>query len=122
MDRGEKRLDATLKIVQTGMKMLVKMEKENSEFRKETREAIHALIESQMRTDAVVFELGTQVTALGRQVQALGLKIDRFVDGFRNGGKGSRGGRARLEQWTWRGAWIAWKSGSTQPSRSFRPA
>ena len=53
MDRVEKRLDATLKIVQTGMKMLVKMEKENSEFRKETREAIHALIESQMRTDAV---------------------------------------------------------------------
>ena len=102
MDRVEKRLDATLKIVQTGMKMLVKMEKENSEFRKETREfkketreAIHALIESQMRTDAVVFELGTQVTALGTQVKALGLKIDRFVDGFRNGGDGSRGGPRR---------------------------
>ena len=96
MDRVERRLDATLKIVQTGMKMLVKMEKVNSEFRKETREAIHALIESQMRTDATVAKLstqvtalGTQVTALGTQVKALGLKIDRFVDGFRSGGNGS---------------------------------
>lgn len=79
MDRVEKRLDATLKIVQTGMKMLVKMEKENSEFRKETREAIHALIESQMRTDAAL--------------KALGTKIDRFVDGFRSGGNGSAGRR-----------------------------
>jgi len=100
MDRVEKRLDATLKIVQTGMKMLVKMEKENSEFRKESREAIHALIESQMRTDAVVSALGmqvaalgAQVTALGTQVTALGTKIDRLVDGFRDGGNGSRGGR-----------------------------
>ena len=82
MDRVEKRLDATLKIVQTGMKMLAKMEKENAEFRKETREfaaetheAIHALIESQMRTGAIV--------------KALGLKIDRFVDGFNTGGSGS---------------------------------
>ena len=79
MDRVEKRLDATLKIVQTGMKMLVKMEKENAEFRKETREAIHALIESQMRTGAVL--------------TALGIKIDRFVDGLRNGGNGSGGRR-----------------------------
>jgi len=80
MDRVERRLDATLKIVQTGMKMLVKMEKENAEFRKETREAIHALIESQMRTDAIL--------------KALGIKIDRFVDGFGTGGNGS-GGRRR---------------------------
>jgi hypothetical protein len=79
MDRVEKRLDATLKIVQTGMKMLVRMEKENAEFRKETRQAIHALIESQMRTDAAL--------------KALGIKIDRFVDGFRNGGNGSGGRR-----------------------------
>ena len=89
MDRVERRLDATVKIVQTGMKLLVKMEKENSEFRKETREAIHALIEAQMRTDATVAKLSTQVTALGTQVKALGLKIDRFVDGFRSGGNGS---------------------------------
>ena len=93
MDRVEKRLDATLKIVQTGMKMLVKMEKENSEFRKETREAIHALIESQMRTDAVVSALGTQVAELGTQVKALGFKIDRLVDGFGNGGNGYGRGR-----------------------------
>jgi hypothetical protein len=81
MDRVEKRLDATLKLVQTGMKMLVKMEKENREFRKETREAIHALIESQMRTDAIV--------------TALGVEIDRFIDGLRTGGNGSGGGRHR---------------------------
>jgi hypothetical protein len=87
----EKRLEATLKLVQTGMKMLVKMEKENREFRKErrefatetrafkkeTRQAVHALIESQMRTDAIV--------------KALGIKIDRFIDGFSTGnGSGGR--------------------------------
>ena len=83
MDRVERRLDATLKIVQTGMKMLVKMEKENAEFRKETREAIHALIESQMRTDAIL--------------KALGIKIDRFADGFGTGGNGSGGGRRLAE-------------------------
>ena len=93
MDRVEKRLDATLKIVQTGMKMLVKMEKENIEFRKETREAIHALIEAQMRTDAVVSALGTQVTALGAQVKTLGIKIDRLVDGWNSGNGSGRGGR-----------------------------
>jgi hypothetical protein len=102
MDRVEKRLDATLKIVQTGMKMLVKMEKENAEFRKETREAIHALIDSQMRTDAqlnlagltaTVTALGTQVSDLGKQVKALGIKIDRLVDGLGTRGNGSGGGR-----------------------------
>jgi hypothetical protein len=100
MDRVEKRLDATLKIVQTGMKMLVKMEKENSEFRKETRDAIHALIEAQMRTDAqladlatTVAGLGTQVTALGTQVKALGIKIDRLVDGWNSGNGSGRGRR-----------------------------
>jgi predicted nuclease with TOPRIM domain len=94
MDRVEKRLDATLKLVQAGMKMLVKMEKENREFRKETREfkketreAIHALIDAQMRTDAQIAELTTTV-------KALGIKMDRFVDGFRSGGNGS-GGRRR---------------------------
>ena len=59
MDKFERRLDATLKIVQTGMKLLVKvqqetraMQQENREFREETRRAISALIEAQMRTDA----------------------------------------------------------------------
>jgi len=107
MDRVEKRLDATLKIVQTGMKMLVKMEEQNREFRKEmrefaaetrefkneTREAIHALIESQMRTDAVVSALGTQVAELGTQVKALGIKIDRLVDGWIGGNGYGRGRR-----------------------------
>jgi len=107
MDRVEKRLDATLKIVQTGMKMLVKMEEQNREFRKETREfaaetrefkketreAIHALIDAQMRTYAIVSSLGTQVADLGKQVKALGIKIDRFLDGLGAGGNGSGGGR-----------------------------
>jgi len=100
MDRVEKRLDATLKIVQTGMKMLVKMEKENSEFRKETREfkketreAIHALIESQMRTDAQLADLATTVAGLGAQVKALGTKIDRLVDGLNSGNGSGRGRR-----------------------------
>jgi aminocarboxymuconate-semialdehyde decarboxylase len=85
MDRVERRLDATVKIVQTGMKLLVKMEKENSEFRKETREANHALIEAQMRTDAALTHLGTNVNGRNlsdpaffpvfERCQALGLPI-----------------------------------------------
>lgn len=71
--RTERRLDATLKIVQTGMKLLVKMQQETREskkemrefknemrefknemrdFKTETQQAINALIAAQMRTDA----------------------------------------------------------------------
>lgn len=38
MDKIERRLDATTKLVKTGMRMLVKMQKEQQEFQKETRE------------------------------------------------------------------------------------
>lgn len=85
MDRVERRLDATLKIVQTGMKMIVKMEKENRDFREETRYAIKALIAAQMRTDAVVAEMGRKITEVGA-------KIDRLTDAllkppFNGGGR-----------------------------------
>jgi adenylate kinase len=57
MGRTERRLDATLKIVQTGMKMLVKMQQESREFKnemrdfkKETQRGINTLIAAQMRT------------------------------------------------------------------------
>jgi predicted nuclease with TOPRIM domain len=74
----ERRVDATLKIVQTGMRLLVKLQQENAEFRKdikefkrevrefkqETRRAIHALIEAQMRTDAKLDRLSEKVEAL----------------------------------------------------------
>jgi hypothetical protein len=66
MGRTERRLDATLKIVQTGMKMLVKMQQDTRDFKKEVRDfkgemrdfknetqrGINALIAAQMRTDA----------------------------------------------------------------------
>ena len=73
MGRTERRLDATLKIVQTGMKLLVKMQQETREskkemrdfkkemrdfkgemrdFKNETQRGINALIAAQMRTDA----------------------------------------------------------------------
>lgn len=68
MARVERRLDGTLKLVKMGMKMLVQLErglkaaqKETKEFKKETREAINALIEAQTRTET---------------------KIDRLVDGL----------------------------------------
>ena len=64
MSRTERRLDATLKIVQTGMKLLVKMQqdtreskKEMREFKEETRRGINALIAAQMRSDARVDRL-----------------------------------------------------------------
>ena len=80
MDRVERRLDATLKIVQTGMKMIVKMEKENRDFREETRYAIKALIAAQMRTDAVVAEMGVRITEMGRKITEVGAKLDRLTD------------------------------------------
>jgi hypothetical protein len=59
MGRTERRLDATLKIVQTGMKLLVKMQQETREskkemrdFKNETQRGINALIAAQMPTDA----------------------------------------------------------------------
>ena len=61
MDKFDRRLDATLKIVQTGMKMLVKMQKDTRELKQETREmkqetremkhAINAMIAAQIRCD-----------------------------------------------------------------------
>lgn len=57
MDKFERRLDATLKIVQTGMKLLVKVQQENREFREETRRAINALVEAQMRSEVKVDRL-----------------------------------------------------------------
>jgi hypothetical protein len=59
MGRTERRLDATLKIVQIGMKLLVKMQQETREFKKEmrefkeeTRSGIDALIAAQVRSEA----------------------------------------------------------------------
>jgi len=71
MSRTERRLDATLKIVQTGMKLLVKMQQDSREskkemrefkdeireFKEETRRGINALIAAQMRSDARVDRL-----------------------------------------------------------------
>ena len=68
MDRAERRLDATLKIVQTGMKTLVKTQQdtrelkkemrdfkdEMREFKNETQRGINALIAAQMRSDVKV--------------------------------------------------------------------
>ena len=68
VDKLERRLDATLKLVQTGMKMLVKMQQDSRDFKKETQHAIDALIAAQMRTDA---------------------KLDRLIDALtRNRGNG----------------------------------
>ena len=71
MDKVERRLDSTLKLLQTGMKILVKMQQEHREFKKENREfkeevrefknetrrGINALIAAQMRSEAKVDRL-----------------------------------------------------------------
>jgi hypothetical protein len=70
MDKMDRRLDATLKIVQTGMKMLVKMQEgmremkeDTRQFKTETRQAINALIAAQQRSDA---RLDRFIASLGR--------------------------------------------------------
>ena len=60
----ERRMDATAKLIQTGMKLLVKAQQETAAFKKETRVAIHALVEAQMRSDAKVDRLVARVDRL----------------------------------------------------------
>ena len=84
MAKVEKRLDSTVKLIQAGMKMLVKMQQENREFKKETRQALHALIEAQMRTDA-------QIQTMSSDLKTVGTKVDRLVDSWgKNRGNGHR--------------------------------
>ena len=78
MSRTERRLDATLKIVQTGMKLLVKMQQETREskkemrefkaemreFKEETRHGINALIAAQLRSEARQDRLDARVDRL----------------------------------------------------------
>jgi hypothetical protein len=77
MAKMERRLDATLKIVQTGMKLLVKMQEDARQMKedtrqmkedtralkKEMREGINALVAAQMRTEE---KLDRFITSLGR--------------------------------------------------------
>ena len=82
VDKLERRLDATLKLVQTGMKMLVKMQQETRDFKKETQHAINALIAAQMRTD----EKLDQLAAAQKRTDA---KFERLIDALtRNRGNG----------------------------------
>ena len=52
MDRIERRLDATTKLIQHGMKMLAKFQEENRKAQEENRHAIRALIDAQQRAEA----------------------------------------------------------------------
>ncbi len=52
MDRIERRLDATTKLIRHGMKMLVKFQEENRTAQEENRHAIRVLINAQQRADA----------------------------------------------------------------------
>ena len=69
MSRTERRLDATLKIVQTGMKMLVKMQQDTREFKKEMRE-----LEKEMR------ELKNEMRDLKTETQEAHQRLDRRAD------------------------------------------
>jgi hypothetical protein len=80
VDRLERRLDATLKMVHAGMKMLVKMQeetrrerKENREFKIDTQHKINALIEAQMRSEESI----TELTAAQKRTDS---KLDRLID------------------------------------------
>jgi len=93
MGRTERRLDATLKIVQTGMKMLVKMQQDTREFKKEmlefkeeTRSGINALIAAQMRSEA-------RQDRLDARVDQLGVRVDQLVAALRSRPNGHSGKR-----------------------------
>jgi hypothetical protein len=51
MEGFDKRLDATRKLVETGMKLLVKMEKNHIESKKDFDRRMRELVEAQKRTD-----------------------------------------------------------------------
>jgi len=69
-DRFDKRLDATSKLVQTGMKLLVKIEKDfdrrMTESKKDFNHRLNELIEAQKKTDEAQKKTGQ--------------KLDRLID------------------------------------------
>jgi hypothetical protein len=50
-DKFDKRLEATRKLVDTGMKLLVKIEKNQAESKKDFDHRLNALLEAQKKTD-----------------------------------------------------------------------
>jgi len=72
--RLKKRIDATTKLIQAGMKMLVK-------YKADTDRNINALIESQFRLDEEMAALAASQRITDRKFQA-------FMDSLRKGGNG----------------------------------
>jgi hypothetical protein len=50
-DRFDKRLEATRKLVETGMKLLVRIEKNHAESKKDFDRRLKELVDAQKRTD-----------------------------------------------------------------------
>ena len=76
LDRVDRRLDGTTKLLHAGMKMKVDLQRglktaqqDTQDFKKETREAIDALIAAQMQTEATVKAMGTKVDQLVSALQ-----------------------------------------------------
>ena len=61
MDRFDKRLDGTRKLVETGMRILIRIEKNQLESKKDFDHRMNTLVEAQKKTD---------------------LKLDRLIDSF----------------------------------------
>lgn len=89
----ERRLDAITKLIQTGMKMIVRIEnqqKKTSEQQEENEHAIRALIETQMNTEVRLQRLievqertETGLQRLERAQQRTDGKLDRLITALR---------------------------------------
>jgi hypothetical protein len=69
LDKHDRQIGAILKLVQTGMKMLVDNQRLLAETRRETHKELKALAEAQKRTEAT---------------------LQAFIDSMRRGGNGHK--------------------------------
>jgi hypothetical protein len=92
MDKFDKRMEATLKLVQTGMKMLVRIDQKVlalTEAQHKTDQKLLALTEAQRRTDQSIVALteaqrrtDQSILALTEAQRKTDRKFDRLIDSW----------------------------------------
>ena len=85
MDKTDMRLDGISKLLQQGMRMLVKTDAALAAFQKRTGATFAGLAQAQKRTDTKLAELAQAHKATERSLKA-------FIDSLRHGRNGRNGG------------------------------
>ena len=99
MDKTDMRLDGISKLLQQGMRMLVKTDAALAEFQKRTDATFTELAQAQKRTDTKLAELAqaqkrtdTKLAELAQAHKATERSLKAFIDSLRHGRNGRDGG------------------------------